>query len=329
MTKLVSIIIPIYNTESFLERCVQSVMQQTYEYLDILLIDDGSTDQSGSLCDKFAEHDTRIHVFHKKNGGLSDARNYGLEKAVGSYIFFLDSDDWIEPESIQVMVESAEQRGADIVSSGYRVVDQNGTITKKVFQPFGIYSAEEAMGVYLKGRAIHSIACAKLYKKELFRNVRFPVGFIHEDEFTTYKLIYASKKICTIEELLYNYFQRSDSITHARFDMKRLVRIDAARELYYETLKYDSEENCHLAYVRYVDALRAMYICGMKYLDQKQIGSLDSYKEEIYKECRRAYHSLHKTEICKKDLFLISYLPVYYKIYRILKQFVITFVRHI
>lgn len=226
---LVSIIVPIYNVERYLERCVDSLIEQTYQNIEIILVDDGSIDLSGKICDKYAGQFNRIKSYHKPNGGLSDARNYGIEYANGEYLFFVDSDDWLEIETISSMVEEAILNDSDIVCCGIkRVYDDN------VWEPFTdkgceLYSQKEALENYLNGNKICTVAWNKLYKRRLFSELRFPKGKINEDEFTTYKAILASSKIVYIDDYFYCYYKRHDSIM-ALNTYKNLDIVDALGE---------------------------------------------------------------------------------------------------
>ncbi len=320
MNELVSVIVPLYNVEHYIRKCVMSVLDQTYKNFELLLIDDGSTDKSGQYCDEFGALDPRVKVMHKKNGGQSEARNMGLDYADGRFIFFLDSDDWIEPEALAVLMDQMDREDADMICCSYRLTDENGEVLESVVQEAKTYSMEEAVKAYVSGTAIHSVVWGKLYKKELFDSIRFPASRVHEDDFISYQLVYASRKITTVSDVLYNYFQRQNSIMHEAFSAKRLIKIDAARDLYHKILEHGEKEVQHIAYIRYIEALQSMYVCSMKYLDQSQLKSLDPYKDEIYRECKKAYHFLGKEEIPRRELFLISYCPLYYQMYRLIRR---------
>ena len=213
--KLVSIIIPVYNVEQYIERCVESVLEQTYDNLDILLIDDGSRDGSGALCDALANNDERIRVFHKKNGGLSDARNMGLDKSKGEYVFFLDSDDYIHKNTIEILYNELFLSGADFVIAEKKdVYDLNRsyhTISKD-YKKIEWGKLEFLKELYGNKGIQCTVAWGKLYKKELFKEIRYPVGLLSEDEATMYKLGLMSKKVSYLELPLYYYMQRGDSI---------------------------------------------------------------------------------------------------------------------
>ena len=228
---LISVIIPIYKVEEYIHKCIDSVISQTYTNLEIILVDDGSPDRCGEICDEYARVDNRIKVIHKENGGLSDARNVGIEFATGSYITLLDSDDWIENKYIEKLYELLKVKKADISVCNF-VKTYNENISKvedKVFihEFSNIEALEELTGKYYLQMVV---AWGKLYKKELFENIRYPLGKTHEDEFTTHKLLYkASKIVFTTEPLLY-YRQRKDSIMGAGFKLRNRIHTIQALE---------------------------------------------------------------------------------------------------
>lgn len=222
----VSIIIPIYKVEKYLPRCVNSVLNQEYNNLEIILVDDGSPDRCGEICDNYAYIDSRIKIIHKKNGGLSDARNAGLEIATGEYISFLDSDDWIHEKYIQTLYYLLKKYNSDIsVCNFMRTDDENvklDFIKENIYEYTSIEALEQLCGKFYVQLVI---SWGKLYKKSLFKTIRFPYGKIHEDEFTTYKLLYSAKKIVLTEQPLLYYWQREDSIMGEGFKLKNKLNV--------------------------------------------------------------------------------------------------------
>lgn len=213
---LVSIIVPIYKVEPYLRRCLDSIVNQTYTNLEIILIDDGSPDGCPQICDEYAANDNRIVVIHKENGGLSDARNAGLDICKGEYISFVDSDDWVDEKYIEVLLSLSIKENTDIVIGEY--VKINGKIPQKEENVWTkTYSSKEALiRLFSKNNITYTVSWGKLYKKELFNSIRFPIGKYHEDEFTTYILFYNSTKIVYTSKALYNYYQRAGSIVSTR-----------------------------------------------------------------------------------------------------------------
>ena len=234
MDELISIIIPVYNVESYLQKCLDSIINQTYKNIEIIIIDDGSTDKSFEICDNYKLLDNRIEVVHKQNGGLSDARNYGLEIATGQYISFVDSDDVIHPQMIEILYKMIKLTSSDISLCGYTEFMSNNFMNKtRINNLFRVLNNEEALNwLYdsTQKSILMTVSWNKLYKKELFSNIRFPCGLIHEDEFTTYKLIYKAKRIVYVENELYYYRQRNNSIMSNKNDIKHLLYYDARIE---------------------------------------------------------------------------------------------------
>lgn len=219
MPDLISVIVPVYKVEEYLDACVQSIVNQTYHELEILLVDDGSPDRCGAMCDEWAKRDSRIRVIHKENGGLSSARNAGLDVCRGDWILFVDSDDTIHPQMVQLLYEAATAR------PGCRLAMCNFSDTSEFPRPVPPPVTASADSIrYLEGRELWDafyddqknvffvIACSKLYHKDLLRNTRYPLGRIHEDEFVTYRLIYQAKAVAWVQLPLYAYYRRTDSI---------------------------------------------------------------------------------------------------------------------
>lgn len=235
---LISVIIPVYNVEKYLRECVDSVLSQTYSNLEILLIDDGSTDSSGAICDEYATRDGRIRVIHQKNGGLSAARNAGLDAARGQYISFIDSDDFIGPLFIEVLYQTIKEENAQIAACGYCRFQDGESIGEEPLSGHRfIWSRKEAIleltkvNDHCRGEFV-TISCNKLYIRSLFENLRFPVGKLHEDEYMILPLLLQIERMVKCEDVLYFYRQRSDSITGAerRYDARHLEVLDAFRE---------------------------------------------------------------------------------------------------
>ena len=218
LEKLISVIVPVYNVEKYLYKCIESIRKQTYNHLEIILVDDGSTDSSGNICDKFKEIDNRIRVIHKVNGGLSEARNVGIDCAKGDFISFIDSDDYIENNMLETLLNDLLSHSADISASAYDMVYSNYTIDIKEGNDLQLYTKEEALKVYLQTNNIGVIACNKLYKSYLFSNVRYPIGQHFEDINTTYKLIANAKRIVYRPQIFYHYVQRNSSINGKGFN---------------------------------------------------------------------------------------------------------------
>lgn len=228
----ISVIVPVYKVEKYLERCVTSIRNQTYENLEIILVDDGSPDNCGKMCDEYAKEDSRIKVLHKENGGLSDARNKGIEGSTGEYIAFVDSDDWLDIDMIEILYKMSKKHDADIAECSYRnmfkdCIREETRCTAEQIVGDNIFALEGM----LDWKYFKPVAWNKLYHRSVIGDIRYPKGKLHEDEFTTYKYMYAAKKLVYIDVSKYNYDRsRDDSITGSKFKEKNLEVCEAFRE---------------------------------------------------------------------------------------------------
>lgn len=211
-TALISVIVPVYNVEPYLRRCVDSILHQTYRNLEILLVDDGSTDGSGTLCDAYARQDARVRVIHQNNQGQAAARNHGIDRARGQYLSFADSDDFMEARMLETLYQDAVEAGVMLAVVGYRKVSDAGAAPA----PAGgtgpeIMSGKEAIDSLLLTEEIGDFPWNKLYDRRLFDGIHYPEGYIFEDLGTTYRLVERCPRISFRREALYNYYQRADS----------------------------------------------------------------------------------------------------------------------
>ncbi|MCR5704433.1 MAG: glycosyltransferase, partial [Eubacterium sp.] len=245
--KKVSIIVPVYNVEKYLPTCIDSLVNQSYQNLEIILVDDGSKDRSGEICDEYARQDQRIIVIHKENGGLSDARNAGIDKASGDYLAFIDSDDWVDNSMIEKMILKIKETDSDVAICNARLAyDDYRRVDSPVWSiEEEVLSGTEAMQrLGQKGKVCYIIACNKLYKKKIFEQIRYPKGYIHEDEAVIHYVYENSEKVCLIPEDLYYYRQREDSIMGNGFSIKRidsLVALSDRISFFHKRKQYDLE----------------------------------------------------------------------------------------
>lgn len=233
-SKLVSVIIPVYNVEKYLPQCIDSVRNQTYKNLEIILINDGSSDKSGEICEKYSKTDSRIYVIHKENGGLSDARNAGLDYASGEYIFFLDSDDFIDLKTIDCMLHYLIKTKSDMALCNIQYVDETGQMMPKqdLFRDFhvkdGVWTQSQFWNCcYKRGHIVCTVQWNKLYKRKLFKNVRYPSGKVREDEFVIHQIVNQCNRIACVSESLHYYRQRSKSIMSNAYSIEQLDIIEA------------------------------------------------------------------------------------------------------
>ena len=233
MNPKVSIIVPIYNSKKYLYKCINSLLNQTLKDIEIILIDDGSEDSSGSICDYFFKIDNRIKVIHKKNDGPSSSRNAGLDIAVGEFIGFVDSDDWVDLEMYQILTDSANQFEADIVACNITLVNLRGeTILYNLKAANLLYTREEALRELYLNKILTFSSCNKIYKRELFHGVRYKEGIILEDMDLSYKIICKADKISYLSRPFYYYRYNESSILRKKFTLKRLDEYYVKKEMY-------------------------------------------------------------------------------------------------
>lgn len=225
---LISVIVPFYNVEPYIETCLESIANQTYSNIEIILVDDGSPDNSASICNKFCKKDPRFHLYIKENGGLSSARNFGLKHVHGDCVIFVDSDDTIMPNMIEMLVFRMED-DVDVVCCGVRRIEADGlcidTFTKSYADPI---RSEAALSSMLRSEGIQIGAYSKLVRTSLIRdnNIRFEEGAIHEDLLYSVQILDAARRIAVTGIPLYNYFSRADSITRSSFSPKKMIVLD-------------------------------------------------------------------------------------------------------
>ena len=232
MKELISVIVPVYKVEKYLNRCVDSILNQTYTNLEVILVDDGSPDSCPAICDEYAKKDKRVKVIHKANGGLSDARNKGLDIAEGKYIAFVDSDDWVEDNYVQNMYNAITDNNADMVICNYQKVDENNVVFEISTLDKAVYNDSNKFDLLFGLNSLPTIvAWNKLYAKHVFDSIRYPYGKINEDEFVVYDVINLCHTIATIPDILHNYFIRQGSIMNtAKPNEKMLHPLEALKD---------------------------------------------------------------------------------------------------
>lgn len=226
----VSIVIPVFNTEKYLKKCINSILSQTYNNIEIILVDDGSTDSSSEICDRFREKDSRIVVIHKKNGGQSEARNIGIDIATGEYITFIDSDDYVTKDYIHFLLSLILENDAEISIASFYYVVSNKEINNET-KEFAVMSPEIAIKRMLLDDGFDMGPWAKMYKTEFFRKIKFPEGKFFEDSLTTYQIFAESNKIVFESKAVYYYINHEDSTVNQSFSPKKLDLIEMNKEM--------------------------------------------------------------------------------------------------
>lgn len=314
--ELISIIVPVYKVEKYLKRCILSITNQTYENLEIILVDDGSPDNCPLICDEMAEKDERIKVIHQENKGLSGARNAGIDIAKGEYIAFVDSDDFIAEDFIEVLYNACISTQSDIAQSKYEYVTKDELLHSKEEGQLYTYSGIEMIeNMYIPDGAYFVVAWNKLYKASLFENIRYPLGRIHEDEATTHLLYYKAQRAVFVDRFLYGYFTAEESITRNAFNKKRLDWEWAVNN----RLDFLKEKNLYKIYIKAVKAyadgvIDLYYQCreSLKDSDMEQKELKRKIKKRV-KECKiyRKYEKLPLSTYIGYKIFDIS--PMLYK----------------
>ncbi len=276
---LISVIIPVYNVDSYLDRCISSVVSQSYKKLEIILIDDGSSDLSGEICDKWALRDSRICVIHQKNSGAGAARNAGLDAACGDYIAFIDSDDYISHDMYEHLLEIIGE--ADIAECAYLKVEcdndnaafADGHSTSTLF-------TEEAMREHINNTRFCQVIYNKLYRRETVGKIRFPVGMMIDDEFFTYRVLGEAEKLISSDKVCYAYRQQPDSVMHSMPIEKRVQAVAAKSE----RLEYLKERFPSLVALGTVDLYFTCIYQGqlaLRNLDGDKAGEIISYIKQV------------------------------------------------
>jgi len=291
---LVSVIVPVYNVQDYLPKCIDSIINQTHKEIELILIDDGSTDSCGDICDRYAAKDKRIKVIHKTNGGLSSARNAGLDAAKGDFIIFVDSDDYIHSEMLETMANKLTDAQADIAICNYYFVDYQGNTIEhdSTIQEEKVLSQDEIMGLLAKGWLPSVISCCKLYRRGIFETLRFPVGRIHEDDFLAHRIMGNAQKILLLPDYFYYYLQREGSLSKGKFSIKKFDRIDALLD---RTDFFTSLGKDRYAFYSHVDAIIRLAACWKYRKDFDSDGRFEKSRSAIlarYKTTRYYWSEL-------------------------------------
>lgn len=292
MQDLISVIVPVYKVEKYLKRCVDSILAQTYPCLEVILVDDGSPDGCPAICDEYAREDRRVRVIHKENGGLSDARNAGIDAAKGNFLGFIDSDDYVHPRFYELLLQALKEEGADIAGCDVKKIYETGTVEEEEKEAVRseIYSGREATAnlydaqLYLKSVVIWN----KLYKKELFKDVRFPKGKLHEDEFTSYRLLYQSKSVVYIDRAYYFYFQREDGIMGQKQKKISPVALEAYEQMETFFREKGEKDLLQMMMYRYLSMVRRYASDAVKSKDEEEV-RLGRYYDKKFRRDYRKY----------------------------------------
>ena len=293
----VSVIVPIYNQQNYLRQCIESILEQTFRDLEILLIDDGSTDTSGSICDEYAVMDPRIKVIHKENGGLSDARNAGLDRCSGQYILFVDADDFIAGNMIEKLQSAIEREQADLAVCDCYLTDQDGNLLEKQNKgiPDVAHTGEEILrfkeDILLEELWLMTVAWNKLYRRNLFLQVRFPKGKVHEDEYIFHEIFMQTALVSCISDKLYYYRRHEGTITAKKSATSILDRMEALcrRAFRYFELNYTE------MIIRFE---KAIYSDLQVFVIQNRLSAAPKKRrKEVLKQCRNLIIEMYRKKL--------------------------------
>lgn len=306
MSDKISVIVPVYNVEAYLDRCIKSIIKQTYNNLEIILIDDGSSDKSSCICDQWAACDDRIIVIHKTNCGLSAARNSGIEVASGTYISFIDSDDCVDPFFIETLYNTLITGNAEISVVYYKMFkdERAPLLNHNKRYKAEILSRKDAVMRLFSDVKFGNYACNKLYKRELFDDIRYPYGKKMEDLGVTYKLLFLCNSVALVKAPLYFYYQRADSILHTPCKSFYNDRYELSKErfLFLEKIYPDLDDN----YVFFFKII----IESLPYLDDAEFVYAKNEAQTLW---GRVSHMTELKVRIKYDLF--RYIPnIYFKL---------------
>lgn len=299
---LISVIVPVYNVQEYLVQCVESLVHQTYNNIEILLVDDGSTDDSGLICDKYADEYENIYVYHKTNGGLSSARNYGIDKANGEYLSFIDSDDFVDTDLYRILINAINDNSADVVIFGFCNYYSKEKIVKMNLKENSIttyYGLDANLRLYTDFSS-----CNKLYRKGVFDNIRFPEGKLYEDARTTYRIAEIINSLIVIPEYIYYYRQRETGIMGTFSTDNYLDRVSVWSEIYeFEKNKFSDEE------LQYILQRKNQLVLELIFTTFKN--QFFSFDKKLMKELLDELHNPVKLNSKERIMmFLIKFLTI-------------------
>ncbi len=314
---MLSIIVPVYKTKQYLDKCVSSLIAQTYRDTEIILVDDGSPDECPKMCDEWAKKDARIKVVHRENGGLSAARNSGLEIATGDYIAFIDSDDYIDENMFSLLMSAATANNADIAECAYIKVGESekeeaqARSDAEKSEEVLAFNAENAMEELIRERSIHQVVWNKIYSKKVLEGLSFREGRLNEDEFFTYRAVGNSEIVISLKAQLYFYVQHENSIMSSGYSVRRLDAVEALKErMDYVEEKFPKLYN--LAKASYLGACMYAHQCLAR---NKNVDSDKTHRNVLVKRVRAE----------KADRAVISLMggktPLFFRMFRVFPNF--------
>lgn len=276
----ISVIVPVYNVDQYLKRCLDSILSQTYTDFEVILVNDGSKDSSGKICDEYCSAFCNVFAIHQENAGLSAARNTGIDWVMqnsdSEWLTFIDSDDWIHERTFETLIAALRENNADISVCKF----------ERTFGAEPIVDTEKLHGTivntenfYIENNVVATVAWGKIYKKSLFSNIRYPVGKIHEDEYTTYKLLFRANKVVYIDQPLYYYYQNPKGIMKSAWNPKRMDVINAyEQQIFY----FQDKPEIKKAQIKRYETCLYNYICTLNNIEE-----YSNYKKALQARLRK------------------------------------------
>jgi glycosyltransferase involved in cell wall biosynthesis len=314
LNKKVSVIVPIYKVESYLKRCIESILKQTYKQLEIILVDDGSPDSCGDIAEQYAKEDSRIKVLHKENGGLSDARNFGMKYVNGEYVIFVDSDDWLAPNLVEKLIKAMIKYQADLVQTAfYYAHDDYLQFDNRVYnveESPAVFDNQTLMKELVVNEKVKNFAWGKIYRTSLIKDIPFKKGVLFEDVFWAHKVMMRVNKFVLLNEPLYFYYQRNDSIV-ANYTPRNLDIINGLLERHHfilENYKELEDESNKMI-------LKTLLIHYNLLLRNRKKDKKGTYRKNISHYVKRHYKEFNKAvrseNHLKKQLSLFRIHPYF------------------
>lgn len=315
---IISVIVPVYKVEPYLGRCVDSILCQSFRDFELILVDDGSPDNCGRLCEEYAQKDSRVHVIHQENGGLSAARNTGIDWAFANsnsqWLSFVDSDDWIHSRMLEILLTAAVEHGVKISACGYgetcgeTPAVEEGQHSLQLWTPEDFYVSQNTMAI---------TAWGKLYHKSCFSQIRYPVGKLHEDEFTTYRILFDQEQLAVIQLPLYFYFQNAAGITKSLWKPQRLDAVQALGEQAAFFRKHGFQRAYEQAAIFYANKIiQQRHLLQESAISQEE---KERYQQDLSQRLKEAGWKYILTYLRKEPSLYIEIFPGLYRIYKRLR----------
>lgn len=321
MEALISIIIPVYNVEKYVKRCLDSIIYQTYKNLEIIVVDDGSTDTSYEICCEFKKKDSRIKLLHQNNAGVAAARNLGLKEVTGDWVSFVDSDDWIEPDFYSVFCDTMQNTEADIYMMGFTICYNNGEKRRGKEVEDTQYSSEDALTLLCENKRITSHLWNKLFRKKLFLGLEFQEGRMYEDIRISHLLFSKASQVVSISQYKYNYFIRSDSIVHKKVNVLDWYSAESERYIWLNReIEMGKEELVRAGNACFVNMANVAFY-NLYTIPQKDIRSFTKEQAETYQTIKEFWKKNRKQiASVSTKLWISVYFPHVVQVMFLLKK---------